>query len=498
MAKLTLTDLVNLQNETTAVNAVNNNNAAIEAVLENTLSRDGTAPNQMQATLDMNSNPIINLPPPTSNFSPLRIIDAQTLNGGGTITVSTLPIGGTAGQALTKNSSTNFDAGWTTITAGSPSVAFETRAAAAGTTLSITLKSIRVVRYATGYPVSNAVYIPGTISGPAAFQEAGGNYWELDLTAGSINACWFGAIGDDATDNQTVLASAISYMASLGKTLVISQGIYRFSGNLNFASQSNMKTEFLGNVTLKHTGTGIGVSLVPTSGVTLGCRFGWNNPPLITGNTNTTRVLYVNNFDHAKGASRIGNGNSTSGFGCLADGLVLSDLDIQCSTNSDTFTSRPFFAIDIKNATDCNLNLINEGQINIISLETVQACRVTGTSEGNDTGGIFVDVNSKFNTFINFDCEANLGAASQDYIITGSDNNLIGCNGSSPAVSLNLQITGDRNCVRSGIFPKTNLTGVRNRLESIQSITSFVDGGTNTRKTDCLGPGSTYIATSGA
>lgn len=56
MSKLTLTDLANLQNETTAVNAINANNAAIETAMENTLSRDGTSPNTMGATLDMNSN----------------------------------------------------------------------------------------------------------------------------------------------------------------------------------------------------------------------------------------------------------------------------------------------------------------------------------------------------------------------------------------------------------------------------------------------------------
>lgn len=72
MAKITLTDLVNLQNETTAVNAINNNNAAIEVAMENTLSRDGTSPNQMGANLDMNSHRILNLPVPVDLTEPLR------------------------------------------------------------------------------------------------------------------------------------------------------------------------------------------------------------------------------------------------------------------------------------------------------------------------------------------------------------------------------------------------------------------------------------------
>ena len=75
MSKITLTDLVNLQNETTAVNAINNNNATIETAFDNTLSRDGTSPNTMSAVIDMNSNQIINLPAPSTVNSPARLID---------------------------------------------------------------------------------------------------------------------------------------------------------------------------------------------------------------------------------------------------------------------------------------------------------------------------------------------------------------------------------------------------------------------------------------
>ena len=72
MAKLTLSDLTNLQNETSAVAAINANNAAIEAALEKTLSRDGTSPNTMTADLDMNSKRILNLPAAASPNEPVR------------------------------------------------------------------------------------------------------------------------------------------------------------------------------------------------------------------------------------------------------------------------------------------------------------------------------------------------------------------------------------------------------------------------------------------
>lgn len=105
--KVTLSNLVNLQNETSAVTTINNNNAAITTAMNNTLSRDGTTPNTMNSTLDMNSNRVVNLPAPIGNSEPMRLADLKTFIGGGTI--QGVPAGGTTGQALVKNSNTNFD-----------------------------------------------------------------------------------------------------------------------------------------------------------------------------------------------------------------------------------------------------------------------------------------------------------------------------------------------------------------------------------------------------
>lgn len=69
MAKLDLSDIANIL---TAAVVIDANNTAIEQAFENTLSRDGTAPNEMNAVLDMNNNRIINLPEPQSDGEPLR------------------------------------------------------------------------------------------------------------------------------------------------------------------------------------------------------------------------------------------------------------------------------------------------------------------------------------------------------------------------------------------------------------------------------------------
>lgn len=110
MTKLTLSNVGSLIDATTAQNTINANNAEIVTAVQNTLSLDGTTPNQMRSTLDMNSNQIVNLAAPATNQSPLRLEDLNTFNGGGTI--YTIPAGGTTNQALTKTSNVDYVVGW--------------------------------------------------------------------------------------------------------------------------------------------------------------------------------------------------------------------------------------------------------------------------------------------------------------------------------------------------------------------------------------------------
>jgi hypothetical protein len=58
MAKVTLNDTLSGY---ASITTLNENFAAIEAAFENTLSRDGTTPNHMEADLDMNSNDLLNV-----------------------------------------------------------------------------------------------------------------------------------------------------------------------------------------------------------------------------------------------------------------------------------------------------------------------------------------------------------------------------------------------------------------------------------------------------
>jgi hypothetical protein len=77
--KLVLTDLASLTNYTSAIATINANSDRVETAIENTLSRNGASPNEMEASLDMNSNRILNLPAPGSAGEPVRQQDIDAL-----------------------------------------------------------------------------------------------------------------------------------------------------------------------------------------------------------------------------------------------------------------------------------------------------------------------------------------------------------------------------------------------------------------------------------
>jgi uncharacterized membrane protein len=76
MAKLTLNAIGSRYG---SIDALNDNSDLIEAALENTLSRDGAGPNNMESDLDMDSNNIINLADGVNNTDAVTV---KQLNGG--------------------------------------------------------------------------------------------------------------------------------------------------------------------------------------------------------------------------------------------------------------------------------------------------------------------------------------------------------------------------------------------------------------------------------
>jgi hypothetical protein len=106
VAKLVLNDIDN-ESVPQASATVNANNAAIEAALENTLSRDGTGPNQMTAPLDMNNQRILNVPFPAQDTDVVRRVDLATLSIPGP-KGDPGPTGSGTGDVLASNNGSDF------------------------------------------------------------------------------------------------------------------------------------------------------------------------------------------------------------------------------------------------------------------------------------------------------------------------------------------------------------------------------------------------------
>lgn len=104
--KLTLTDVENFNNPTSAVQQINANFQAISDILDEVLFRDGTAPNYLTSSLDANSQRILNLPSPESSAEPARLQDVQN---GITLTEYAIPsVSGNSGKVLKTDGSTIF------------------------------------------------------------------------------------------------------------------------------------------------------------------------------------------------------------------------------------------------------------------------------------------------------------------------------------------------------------------------------------------------------
>ena len=95
--------------------ALNTNFDNIGASLQDALSRSGTSPNFMNAALDMNSNPILNLPFPDSVLSPVRrgdIVGLTDTETNLTITGAQIPEGGNVGDILTRSATGDYQLTW--------------------------------------------------------------------------------------------------------------------------------------------------------------------------------------------------------------------------------------------------------------------------------------------------------------------------------------------------------------------------------------------------
>lgn len=430
MSKVPLSNLVNLENETTAVNLINNNSNDIENGFENTLSRDGTQPNSMTASLDMNSNPILNLPVPVSANSPLRLQDLADFIGGGIIT--TVPPGGNAGQVLTKVSNTSFDIDWETL----PSNTFN-------------IKNYGAIGNGTS---NDAVAITNCIT---AAVSAGGTVVIPDGTYAHTTAINWAFLR-----LKVIALGANVYFKHIGTGVA-----HQFSGVINYPSLPGQ----------------------PTQGC-VGGVFGGPNRIHLHGNPagGTTQLVLIDNWHYAdmkisgRDALTIVKWQNTGDIGASA---VETTFDIQISANIDqqVFSVIPTAALQMDGVVACVFpKLIVESCGTTFALDISNCIGnkfLTGTVEGNAAGGTRIGANCYRNCFDNFHSELN--GSNYDFQVLGHNNTFNNCVGA--ATTAGSTVVGNNNIFNGGELTSMVNTGSGTLFNNVQFITSFTDSspGTN-------------------
>lgn len=448
MTKAVLNDFVNLENQTSVVNIINANNAVIETAFENTLSRDGTSPNQMEASLDMNSHRILNLPYPISTGEPVRLIDLNTFSGG-PLVIDPLPTGGTAGQILQKNSSTNYDVSWINGNATSRGFVSIKDSGAKGDGIrksaSLIIASGSALLTATGATFTSAdvgksILVPGAGVAGADLTTtivAFNTISNVTLaTTASTSLATTGTIVYGTDDTSAITAAQAAAVAG-HYGLVWPSGNYVTTSTLDFSSNNSCHTN-LGGATICFIGTGRALKFDGGSGFLFNITFGTRESPFyLIGNSKATTLVYANRFEHSN-LNVIASECSSNPV--TVETSVLSKFYIECSVNSTPMVTIPTIGLSGNNTNYCDFEVIIEG-IHGNGIEVINShyCTFKGTCEGNTGGGVYVGTGCYSNIFYNLDCEANTGI---DWFLDGdTTTTLYNCQGGS-SITTNLRIDG--------------------------------------------------------
>lgn len=232
MAKLTLETITQNVDDANTIAKINDNFTAIEDAFDQVVSRDGSTPNYMDATLDMNGNKIINVMSPTTSGGAATkgYVDAVFNANGGTVIVGVeeAPVDGT--PYLRK------DEGWVSPTPTGVGWVQTAQELAAGVTpTNIEYPELNLLRYGTNS-------IPGTTDMLSAFNS------------------WIAVANQHATTGYASVQT--------GPKMTLPAGLYYVSDTINMDIPDGTTVEFIGTICTDVSGSTRALKIGSTAGNT--------------------------------------------------------------------------------------------------------------------------------------------------------------------------------------------------------------------------------------
>lgn len=297
-----------------------------------------------------------------------------------------------------------------------------------------------------------------------------------DKVGETVSVKDFGAVGNGTTNDYAAIVLARAAAIAIGGGLHFPQGDYAFGTTLELA-YANLHITFGGKVTLRHTGSGIAVSFDagPTELVdgVRGVHFGWDNAPRIIGSATTTDLVYVRGSHDMLFNADLRDCNV--GLRCVFS--VGSFFRFVQSNNYGAFSiQRPATGLivtkrgTLERTTNCFFDFSIEGLSGLgVDLIHAHHCTFTGTSEGNDNGGLRASTTTDNNTFKMF-CEQN--GTGKHWDVAGNYNIFENCSGGNAAnTGLNSStFSGIRNKFDRGVFSKVTDSGYFNEWDQTQLV----------------------------
>ena len=220
--------LTDINNISSAGPTINENSRAIEDAFENTLSRDGSSPNQMEADLDLNGNDLLNV----------GILQAQDLSVGGDDLSGVLASVIANAEAAAASSEEAAKSAAEAALYDGPNV--DTHAELAGLTAELVSVGDYVQVLETGAIVQRV-----ESDGDLDYTGAGGLLFLVNESEEGFVVTHFGAVGTGFADDSVAFQAAADACKRTGDkgTVVVPSGAYLLSNTVEYGSFTIFKAE---------------------------------------------------------------------------------------------------------------------------------------------------------------------------------------------------------------------------------------------------------------